>query len=167
MANHYYTIDTNVFMAANGYSPQVSGHGVEKCQEFVRSLFANTLISIDSNNEIFDEYFKHMDFSGQPGLGDSFVKYLFDRQVDSAICEIVEIIMDKKYSYQVFSDKPDLLDFDKSDLKFIAVHLLSKYRSPIVDACDSDWTENKALLDSHNIKVVELLEYCPKTRKWN
>jgi hypothetical protein len=167
MARNYYIIDTNVLIAANGHSPQVSAGGVERCQKFVNSLFVNTLISIDSNNEIFDEYFRHMNFSGQPGIGDSFVKYLFDRQADITICETVEVIREAKHHYRVLSDKPDLLDFDKSDLKFIAVHLLSKYHSPIVDACDSDWAENKVLLNSHNIKVIELLEYNPKTKKWS
>jgi hypothetical protein len=168
MARNPYIIDTNVFIAANGrHSPQVSARGVEKCQEFVNGLFDNALVSIDSNNEIFHEYFSHMDFSGQPGVGDGFVKYLFDHQADSEICEIVELIRDEKCFYQVFSDKPDLLGFDKSDLKFIAVHLLSTYRSPIANACDSDWAENKVLLDSRNIQVVELLEYSPKTGNWN
>jgi hypothetical protein len=167
MARNHYLVDTNVLIAANGHSPQVSASGVQKCEEFVEGLFEDTIISVDSNHEIFDEYFRHMNHSGQPGIGDVFVKYLFDRQADNTICETVETARDEECLYRVFSDKPDLLDFDKNDLKFVAVHFLSKYLSPIVNACDSDWADNKALLDSYNIAVVELLEYHPKTKKWN
>jgi hypothetical protein len=156
MENNY-IIDTNVLIAANGHSSQVSESDVEKCQNFVAALFDNTSISVDSNNEIFDEYFRNLNISGQPGIGDGFLKYLWNNQYNNAVCETVEVIRDDKFFYQVFADKPNLIDFDKSDLKFIAVYLLSK-RSPfIVNACDSDWMEAKYLLDAHGIIVMELL----------
>jgi hypothetical protein len=166
MANRSFIVDTNVFIAANSHSPQVEQSGIEKCQKFIDGLFSNSTISVDSNNEIFDEYFKHMNRSGQPGIGDMFVKYLYDNQCNPEICEVVEIKKDKKYLYQVFSDKPDLFQFDRSDLKFIAVYFLSKFSPDIYNACDSDWMENKALLDLYDVKVVELLEYNVKTKQW-
>jgi hypothetical protein len=72
MGNNSYIIDTNVLIAANGYAPQVSKSGVEKCQKFVAELFVDTIVLVDSNYEIFDEYFKHLNISGQPGIGDVF-----------------------------------------------------------------------------------------------
>jgi hypothetical protein len=75
------------------------------------------------------------------------------------------VVKDTEYFYRVFATKRDLLNFDKGDLKFIAVFLLSSHKPPIVNACDSDWAEHKTLLDLYSIKVVELLEY--KNKNWN
>jgi hypothetical protein len=150
-------VDTNVLIAANGKAPQVKQTGVEKCQIFVGSLFDDTIISIDSLNEIFGEYFSHLNRSGQPGIGDVFVKYLWDHQYDTGVCEIVELEHDNKYIFTVFSDKEDLLHFDHGDLKFIAVFFGSEQSPSIYNACDSDWEQNKQLLDKYKVSVIELL----------
>jgi len=158
MANNYYIVDTNIFIAANGKADQLTEADINKCKLFVASLFDNTVISLDLQGEIFKEYFDHVNRSGQPNIGDVFVKYLWDRQCDKTICEMVDIKKDKNGIYKQLRNKSDLLKFDLNDLKFIAVHLGSKNSVIICNACDSDWAENKMLLKKHDINVYEILQ---------
>ena len=158
MAIKYYIIDTNVFMGANGMASQLNESDVDKCRLFVCSLFENTAVSVDLQGEIFKEYFAHMNRSGQPGIGDAFVKYLWDRQYDKNVCELVSITKTNAGVYANILERPGLLQFDQSDLKFIAVYFESKNNVVICNACDSDWGNNKALLKKYNINVMEILE---------
>jgi hypothetical protein len=61
-----YIIDTNILIAANGDAPHLELSDTIKCQRFTASLFVGAVISIDDNQEIFTEYFKHASRSGQP-----------------------------------------------------------------------------------------------------
>lgn len=158
MANNYYIIDTNIFIAANGKADQLKEEDINKCKLFVASLFSDTTISLDLQGEIFKEYFDHVNWSGQPGIGDAFVKNLWDRQHDKTICEMVDIKKDKNGIYKQLRNKDDLLQFDPNDHKFIAVCLGSKNPVGICNACDSDWENNKSLLSKYKIIVYEILQ---------
>jgi hypothetical protein len=157
MANKYYIVDTNIFIAANGKADQLTENDVNKCKLFVTALFSNTTISIDLQGEIFKEYFDYMNWSGQPGIGDVFVKYLWDRQYDKKICELVDINKDKNGIYKQLRNKDDLLQFDPNEHKFIAVYLGSRNSVTICNACDSDWENNKSLLSKYQINILEIL----------
>lgn len=50
-----------------------------------------------------------------------------------------------------------LAPVDNSDKKFVAAALNDPDNIHIVNACDSDWAEQKALLDAHGVTVIELL----------
>ena len=158
MPKNYYVIDTNVFIVANGKAKHLSDEETDKCKLFVASLFSDTIISLDLQREIFAEYIKYMNLSGQPGLSDAFIKQLWDRQYDKPFCEFVDIKKNKKGIYRQLSNKEDLLRFDSNDLKFIAVYLGSKNPVSICNASDSDWENNKSLLSKYNIKVYEVLQ---------
>ena len=158
MVKNYYIIDTNIFIAANGKADQLTDNDVNKCKLFVTSLFNDTIISLDIQGEIFNEYFTHMNWSGQPNIGDIFVKYLWDRQYDKTVCEMVDIKKDKNGIYKQLRNKDDLFEFDPNDLKFIAVYFGSKNNVIICNACDSDWAEHKILLKKHDINVFEILQ---------
>jgi len=158
MVNKYYIIDTNVFVAANGGTDQLSEDDINRCKSFVALLFSKTIISIDAKSEIFSEYFRYMNRSGQPGIGDAYVKYLWDRQCDKTVCELVDISKNKNGVYKQLKGKEDLICFDPNDLKFIAVYLGSKFNTTICNASDRDWEENKSLLAKYNINVLEVLQ---------
>ena len=158
MATKYYIVDTNVFIAANGMADQLNEADIDKCRLFVCSLFEDTVVSVDMRGEIFEEYFSHMNRSGQPGIGDAFVKHLWDRQCDKNVCEMVNVIKNKDGMYEHILEKGGLLQFDKSDLKFIAVYFGSQNKVVICNACDSDWENNRELLQEYQINVMELLK---------
>jgi hypothetical protein len=158
MDKNYYIVDTNIFIAANGKADQLTEKDVNKCKLFVSSLFSDTIISLDLQGEIFSEYFDHMNWSGLPGIGDVFVKSLWDRQHDKTVCEMVDIKKNKNGIYKQLQNKDELLQFDPNDLKFIAVYLGSNYSVVICNACDSDWENNKSLLSKYKINVYEILQ---------
>jgi len=158
MSNKCYIIDTNIIIAANGETDHLTKPEKDKCKQFIASLFNNSIISFDLQGEIFYEYFKYVNRSGQPNIGDVFVKYLWDRQNNSNHCEKVDIERNKKGIYKQFNKKEDLLDFDSNDQKFIAVHIGSKKNPVICNASDSDWENSKALLMKYNINVLEILK---------
>ena len=158
MVNSCFIIDTNIFIAANGMVDHLTEQEMNKCKSFVASLFDNSIISLDLQGEIFQEYFKYMSRSGQPGIGDVFVKYLWDRQNSKIHCEKVDIERNKNGIYKQLNKKDDLLKFDLNDQKFIAVYLGSKKQPAICNASDSDWANNKVLMMKYNIRVIEILQ---------
>ena len=153
----YFVIDTNVFIAANDGAKHLSDRDVDKCKLFVSALFFGAVISLDLQGEILSEYFKYMNLSGQPGLSDRFFKYLWDHHYNKAFCELVDVEKNEKGIYLHLSGRNDLLAFDPSELKFIAVYLGSKNPVRICNASDSDWNNCKEILQKNNIDVYEIL----------
>ncbi|MDR1747690.1 MAG: hypothetical protein LBR47_01355, partial [Spirochaetaceae bacterium] len=47
------------------------------CIEVIESVQQTEQIVLDSGDEIFNEYKNHLSFSGQPGPGDAFFKWLY------------------------------------------------------------------------------------------
>jgi predicted nucleic acid-binding protein len=158
MVNKCFIIDTNVFIAANSKADHLSESEIDMCKEFVASLFSDTIISLDEQGEIFHEYFNYMSYSGQPGIGDTYVKFLWDRQSNRKYCEKVDVRKDEKGFYKQLRKKKALQKFDLNDQKFIAVCVGSKNNPVICNATDSDWENNKTLLSEHNIRVLEILQ---------
>jgi hypothetical protein len=158
METNNYIIDTNILVAANEDARHLNLSDTIKCQKFTASLFSGAVVSIDDKQEIFREYFKYASRSGQPGIGDAFAKYLWDHQFDNSKCEIVKTEFHEHCVYSILADKEDLLSFDRSDLKFIAVYFGSRNSPIICNACDGDWKEKKALLDKYNVKILEVLD---------
>jgi len=150
-----FILDTNVLVVANGNAPQMCDDDINICEEFIISLYNNSLIFIDSEYLIFEEYFKNINRSGQPGLGDAFAKWLFDNQYNKNVCEIVIITpLDNEGTlFLEFDLEGDLINFDRSDRKFIAVAIASSNIPEICNASDSDWWDFKELLNSLGIKI--------------
>ena len=96
MANRCFIIDTNIFIAANGMADHLTEQEMNKCKLFIGSLFDSSIVSLDLQGEIFQEYFNYMNRSGQPGISDAFAKYLWDRQYNKHHCEIVNIEKNKE-----------------------------------------------------------------------
>jgi len=158
MPNRCFIIDTNIFAAANGLANHLTEREINKCKQFIAALAGNSVISLDLQGEIFQEYFIYTNRSGQPGIGDAFVKYLWDRQSDKMHCEKVDIEKNENGIYKQLNEKDGLLTFDSSDQKFIAVYLGSEKQPVICNACDSDWANNKLLLMQYDIRVLEILQ---------
>lgn len=161
-----YVIDTNVGIVANGKNcPQADNACIRACiaklRECVGILKSENIgwIVIDNNNEIMDEYKKHLSFSGQPGVGDMFFKELFQRQMSDR-CERVIIHKEVSRGYEEFPDTPDLENFDLSDRKFVAVARASRNTPIVVNAVDSDWYHYEARLQEYNVRVEQLCPNC-------
>lgn len=150
-------VDTNVTVVANGRSSHVAHSCQYACVSFLENIASTgsrTKIGIDAGGLILAEYKDHLSYSGQPGVGDMFFKYLHDSMYNSARVERVKILQLADDS-RGFAELPTN-KLDKSDRKFLAVAVKAKAR--IVNAVDSDWHEQKNLTNSLKISVKQL---CP------
>lgn len=110
-------------------------------------------VVIDDDQFILDEYRKHCSFSGQPGLGDAFFKWLWNRQADPRYCRQVHITPDPTREFVEFPADQRLRNFDRSDRKFVAVALAAGDSPPVFNASDTDWWHAREVLGEHGVTV--------------
>lgn len=156
-------VDTNIPISANMANrpdsiPEELRECVLTCIECVEHVVENGGLVIDDNGEIFDEYRTGLSLSGQPGVGDRFVKWVHDHQwVATSINRIT--ITRQGESYREFPDHNGLSGFDHSDRKFVAVANAHPDKPPILQATDSKWWGFSSVLDELGISVLFL---CPE-----
>jgi len=155
-------VDTNVPKIANLSSdPDKIPDGlidcVSNCVEAIDLVVKNESLVLDEGDEIFEEYRRQLSLSGQPGIGDSFIRWIHDYRYKLPESSRVPLTKSGD-SYREFPIHPDLCNFDPSDRKFIAVANAHPEKPPILQATDSKWWGLKNELEEVGIKVVFL---CP------
>ncbi|HLP44876.1 MAG TPA: hypothetical protein VK469_02965 [Candidatus Kapabacteria bacterium] len=156
-------IDTNVLIVANDKHENADFKDVFACQRFLSDMKKDEKrLTVDSLGLIFKEYFTHANWSGQPGIGDAFVKWYWSNQGYASICEQVEITEDGERGFLEFPEDESLEKFDWSDRKFVAVSVSSEFCAVIYNASDSDWWEFKEPLEKVGVKIKFL---CPELMK--
>jgi hypothetical protein len=153
-------VDTNVPIVANGHSAQASEELVEKCIDALMQITREGGLVLDDNGLIFEEYSRNLNFSGQPGTGDAFMKWVHDNQWNPEFCErrsITPLFNDSR-GFEEFPTAPALAQFDASDQKFVAVANASEPKHPILEAVDFKWWGWKDALAQEGIIVVFLDE---------
>jgi hypothetical protein len=155
-------VDTNVPKTANlAIQPDpdsdVSHACVMACIEAVEHVIKKGGLIIDAGDEIFDEYRQQLSMKGQPGMGDTFMKWVNDHRYNPEYCSRVTITINGD-SYQEFPTHDALNDFDRSDRKFVAVANAHADKPPILQATDSKWWGWKDALAEVGITVQFL---CP------
>jgi len=93
-------------------------------------------VVLDDQGHILQEYIQNLSMSGQPGVGDFFMKWVWSVQADLRMCEKVQLTPrdDQSEDYAEFPDNPDLDGFDRSDRKFVAAALASRLDPEILNA---------------------------------
>ncbi|HQL86387.1 MAG: PIN domain-containing protein [Lentisphaerae bacterium] len=160
-------VDTNVPIIANQASrtPQ-PGDRPDECVKACINAILHVIdekrrgLILDANGEILKEYRKNLKSSGQPGVGDHFLKWVLTYQSSLPEHQIVPINK-RGDSYEEFPLHEKLKDFDRSDQKFIAVANAygKKKKAPILQATDSKWWGWKEALSEVGIEVIFL---CPE-----
>lgn len=152
-------IDTNVLIAANGRDcPQVTPQCRLKSSQYLRDLQIKGTIVIDNQWLILNEYKHKVNQTGQPGIGDAFLKWILQNLANLKRCEQVTITPLENGSFKEFPNDPELEKFDRSDHKFVAVALAASDPTPIVNAVDSDWVEFYQPLLNNDVEIQFL---CP------
>jgi len=155
-------LDTNVPKTANlagdpaNISNQLVGC-VLNCVEAVEYVVKKGGVVIDAGDEIFDEYRGNLSMSGQPGIGDHFMKWVHDNRWNFPNADRVMITKDGE-SYNEFPNHNGLINFDRSDRKFVAVANAHPKKPPVLQATDSKWWGWKEALCEVGI-IVKFL--CP------
>ena len=150
-------VDTNVPINANlATNPDpdsdVPDECILACVEAIDHVVKNGGLVLDSNDEIFTEYRSNLSLSGQPGVGDRFMKWVNDNRWKFPDVDRVTITKNGD-SYDEFPDHDGLTQFDKSDRKFIAVANAHLDKPPVLQATDSKWWGWKDALKEVGITV--------------
>ncbi len=150
-----FVVDTNVAVVANGRDNDVDISCQLSCVNKIGSLMKNGTIAVDDAGKILSEYQRQLNFSGEPGVGDAFFKYVFNYQYERRRVRrvAVELSSDEHKGYEVLP----VNSLDPSDRKFLAVAKVSG--AVIVNATDSDWNEQQALTQTLGVAVEQL---CPE-----
>lgn len=151
-------VDTNVPKIANLVMQQnrdsdVSDECVLDCVDAIEHVTKNRALVLDAGDEIFDEYRQQLSMSGQPGVGDGFMKWVHDSRWSLPKGNRVKITKNGD-SYEEFPHHPGLENFDISDRKFVAVANAHHQKPPILQATDSKWWGWKDALTQVGITVI-------------
>ena len=155
-------IDTNVLHVANQNAPQAGPECILRVVERLESVRMNERVCLDATGFILQEYIdQRFHFSGQPGFGDAFFRWLYQNQANLDVCEIVEIhaIGNTGKNFTEFPGDVELAGFDPSDRKFVAVALTSENSPAVLNAVDSDWWYFRDALENAGVDVEFL---CPE-----
>ncbi|MCC6551753.1 MAG: hypothetical protein IT372_01870 [Polyangiaceae bacterium] len=162
-------VDTNVPLVAKGLS-NFSDDCVERCvDELTRFLDGQHCLVLDDGDRILDEYMSQLCLSGQPTVGDAFLKWVFSNQAVEGSCEKVQItaISEEEQIFQEFPTDPALAAFDRSDRKFVAVACAHPARPAILEATDTKWVDWSVPLSRAGVDVrfVCYHEICARHEK--
>ena len=151
-------LDTNVAVVSNGDTEQAGWDCVANCVAAIRRVIESQRLLVDERGLILDEYRRNLNPSGQPGLGDFFFKWVWERQADERHCRIVDVTPNAERVFAEFPDDPRLATFDRDDRKFVAVAIASGSAPKILNASDTDWWIHRQELGRHGV-AIEFL--CP------
>ena len=151
-----HVVDTNVAIVANGRGTHADRSCQLACVEKLEHLSKDGTVAVDLLGLILAEYANHMRWSGYPGVGDRFFKYVFDNQYWDGRVRRVSITTteDDQKGFEELSVNV----LDRSDRKFLAVAVAAD--AVIVNATDSDWSENQPLMDHLGVEVEQLCPHC-------
>ncbi len=161
-------VDTNVPLVAAGRAD----HAGDDCRRasiraVKRVMTDRTKLVLDDGFEIIKEYCNKLSQSGQPTIGDAFLKWVLTNRMNRGRCEQVSItpIIDESRSYLEFPEDPRLAGFDRSDRKFVAVARASALHPAILNAVDSDWWDYYELLTELGVEIEFICD--DQVVQWN
>ena len=150
-----FVVDTNVPVVANGGHPAADARCRLTCVERLKTLATEEIIAIDEGGLIFEEYRRNLNLSGMPGVGDAFLKHVFNHQYREERVRRVAVRPSENdgRGYEALPENT----LDRADRKFLAVAVVA--RAIVLNATDSDWNEQTALLTHLRVQVRQL---CPQ-----
>jgi len=148
-------VDTNVPVVANGKSEQASPKCVEDCAVRLRKLTRQDKLVLDDGWLIIKEYKANLRSSGQPGMGDAFLKWVLTNYCNPKCCELVPITPRDaiETDFEEFPSDPALENFHAKDRKFVAVALSHPQKPAILQAVDTRWWEMREALRVAGVTV--------------
>ena len=152
-------VDTNVAVVANGQSPQASSSCVDTCINRLEGIVrGEEKLVLDNGWIILGEYLRNLRSSGEPGAGDSFLRWILMNKDDR--CDLIHItpVDGSENEFEEFPDDPALADFDPADRKFIAVAVAHSERPPILQAVDRQWWDFRNALHRNGVTVEFICE---------
>ena len=153
-------VDTNVAMVANGKSTAGAACTAE-CAKELSDVMNRGHVVIDDALLILNEYRANLNSAGQPGVGDRFYRWLLVNQFNVERCTRVRVTSTTG-GFAEFPVHEDLVSFDPSDRKFIAVAVAHPDKPCILQAFDSKWWPLRDVFSGCGVTIAFL---CPKEIK--
>lgn len=153
-----FVIDTNVCISANGRDTHASSNCQLKCIEFLQEICSQksrSRVFLDERGDILAQYRGYLNFTGSPGVGDLFYKYLHDNVWSNKNVHVVGLTPAEDEG-KSFEELP-LNNLDRSDRVFLAVAVAAG--AAVVNALDTDWHKEAELLDDLNVAIIQV---CPE-----
>jgi hypothetical protein len=156
-----FVVDVNVAIVANGKSPQADLDCQSACVDALLGVAETGRIVLDDGRRILSEYQRHLSPSGQPGLGDAFMQWVWENQAVAERCELVPLTPRGAGAdeFAEFPDDPELRTFHRDDRKYVAVALASQENPEVLNAVDVDWWQHKDTLARNGVRIRFL---CPQ-----
>jgi hypothetical protein len=135
-----HVVDTNVPIVANRRQNE-SYSCASNCAQALLGIRNSGALIIDDGDLVLSEYRRHCSMGGQPGVGDSFVRWAHDHLGRSNLVERVHLTPSGVdcNDFEEFPDTTSLRGFDPSDRKFIALANAHPKNPVVLQASDSKW----------------------------
>ena len=156
-----FVVDVNVPIVANQKASHADIYCVLACVGILSEIRERGMVVIDDTMRILWEYMGCLRIAGQPGVGDLFMKWVWENQAVIERCEKVPLtpIPGRPEEFAEFPADPELNAFDRSDRKYVAVALGSRNHPTVLNAVDTDWWEHRKALKRNGVRVSFL---CPQ-----
>lgn len=153
-------VDTNVPVVANAMADHAGEDCILNCIERLLQVQKKEKLLLDDDMRILQEYRGYLSPSGQPGVGDMFMKWVWANQANPKHCRVISITPLEEKPYFLEFPRDDQLDgFDLSDRKFVAVAMASRFDPPILNTADTDWWNYREPFQKHGIRIEFI---CPE-----
>jgi hypothetical protein len=152
-------VDTNVLIVANEASDHATPECIIASIDALSALRRSGIVALDDQFLILDEYRRLVSLEGQPGVGDAFLRYLYDNLYNDAGCRLVTITATENDSFAEFPVDERLARFDRDDRKFVAVAVGCEPTAEVFNATDTDWWHHRVALEENGVQVRFL---CPE-----
>lgn len=156
-------VDENVLIIANDLTrrslgleplcPDANEDCGISCAEALLSLIENGRVGLDDGSEVLDKYKSHCSFSGQPGVGDTFLRAVFERGYVESWAE--RVIIRENGAIRLPNSFLNC-GFDNDDHVWVAIAHNSSEKAKILNAADSDYRIHAGDLSVLNLEIVEL-----------
>jgi hypothetical protein len=137
MTNHV-IVDTNVPVVANRKTAQASPTCVASCIRTIQEVRSHRILVIDDAWRILREYIANLRSTGQPGVGDAFLKWVLTNRDNPLHCTQIPLTPApapaEDTDFAEFPDDERLAAFDRSDRKFAALAREHAAHPPIYNA---------------------------------
>jgi hypothetical protein len=153
-----FVVDVNVPIVANGRAPQADLDCQYACVAALQEITESGLLVLDDQMRILEAYLNYLSPRGQPGLGDAFMRWVWEHQAVTERCEQVPLTVSEG-GFNEFPDDPRLSRFDPSDRVYVAVAKASRNAPEVLNAVDRDWWEHREALTQNGVRVRFL---CPQ-----
>ncbi len=156
-----FVVDVNVAIVANKKSSHADTNCISACVDALISIHSSGKIVLDDGMRILNEYMRKLSMAGQPGVGDAFMKWVWEHQAVGSRCERVHLTQNSSDpdDFLEFPADPDLGTFDRSDRKYVAVARVSSNHPQVLNAVDTDWWHYREALERNGIRLRFL---CPQ-----